>query len=700
MRYEAHRHSDRLAWTRAGVIVEPKRRTSQPCYGLRVRGLVLYALAALVAAAGCRGGAPACKQLCKPTQPTELVRVAGQPGGSGHVDGPVALAHFRDPWQLACDGAGHAYLTEDGAHVIRAIDLKSGVVSTLAGRPNAVGSADGIGDAATFHGPSGIALGGGRLYVADVEHHLLRVIDLATRRVSTLGGKVNTMGYKDGPLDGALFNEPEGLALDGDSLYVGDTDNNMIRKIDLRTRTVSSVAGEATMRGTSDGVGRAARFYKPMSIAADGHGRLYVCDTLNNALRAVRLSDGAVTTLARFPATPLGVGVVGGDVLVGLGDHRVVRVDPKSGAVSEWLGAAGQEGFVDAASGAEARFSRPASVCLDGAGNLLVADAGNHALRAVTLASGAVRTLAGARSRGASDGTPDEARFAGPLGLAWDPAGAWYVSDSGNDTIRKVAADGRVSTIAGAAGQAGAVDGSGAHARFSHPQGLALDGRGGLYVADTDNRLLRRVDLASGAVTTLSPAIEGGLRPAAPTGLAFSDGALYVSDQAAQVVYRLDPGSQRGAVVAGKPAAAGAIDGAATAARFNGPQSIAADGRGNLYIADVGNNAIRKIALSSRTVSTVAGPRVTAGFGKEPPFNYPTHVAANGLGDVFVSDSANNVVRRIDAAGRVTTLVGNWTDSGVRLGPLPAQLDHPAALALDDAGRLALIAENTLLVAR
>jgi hypothetical protein len=143
-----------------------------------VRGLVLYAL---VAAAGCRGGAPACRQLCKPTQPTELARVAGQPGGSGHVDGPVALAHFRDPWQLACDGAGHAYLTEDGAHVIRAIDLKSGEVSTLAGRPNAVGSADGVGDAATFHGPSGIALGGGRLYVADVEHHLLRVVDLATR---------------------------------------------------------------------------------------------------------------------------------------------------------------------------------------------------------------------------------------------------------------------------------------------------------------------------------------------------------------------------------------------------------------------------------------------------------------------------------------------------------------------------------------
>ena len=231
-------------------------------------------------------------------------------------------------------------------------------------------------------------------------------------------------------------------------------------------------------------------------------------------------------------------------------------------------------------------------------------------------------------------------------------------------------------------------------------KGLALDGHGGLYVADTDNRLLRRVDLASGAVTTLSPAIEGGLRPAAPTGLAFSDGALYVSDQAAQVVYRIDPGSQRGAIVAGKPAAAGAIDGAATAARFNGPQSIAADGRGNLYVADVGNNAVRKIALSARTVSTVAGPRLTAGFGHDPPFNYPTHVAANGLGDVFVSDSANNVVRRIDAAGRVTTLVGSWIDSGVRVGPLPAQLDHPSALALDDAGRLALIAENTLLVAR
>ncbi|HEY2746598.1 MAG TPA: hypothetical protein VGL86_18325, partial [Polyangia bacterium] len=407
------------------------------------------------------------------------------------------------------------------------------------------------------------------------------------------------------------------------------------------------------------------------------------------------------TTLARFATTPLGLTVVRGDVIVGLADDRVVRIDRRSGAVTSWLGAADQPGFVDAPNGADARFDRPAGVCADGAGNLLVADSGNHVVRIVSLSSGAVRTLAGAHSAGASDGDADAARFFDPLGLVWDPKGGWYVADTGNSTIRKVASDGRVTTIAGAAGQLGASDGNGAAARFNHPQGLALDGRGSLYVADRDNRLLRRIELATGAVTTLAPILERGLRPVAPTGLAVDEGALFVADYGAQVIFRIDPASQRGVVLAGKPNVPGIADGAADAARFNRPESLAADGLGNLYVADVGNGAVRKVALATRTVSTLAGARVTAGFGNDPPFNYPTHVAANGLGDVFVCDSANSVVRHIDVkTGRVSTLIGSWSTSGVQLGPLPAALGHPAALALAGDGSLALLAENALLVAR
>ena len=659
----------------------------------------MLAVVLTLAAGACRQ-TPRCRQLCQPTQPTTLALVAGHPGGSGHVDGPLASAHFRDPWQLACDGAGHVYLTEDGANHIRAIDLKTGTVSTLAGSPNLVGSRDGVGAEATFHGPSGLALRDGKLYVADVEHHLLRVVDVATRRVTTLGGKVNVLGWKDGPLATAIFNEPEGLSFDGDSLYLGDTDNNAIRKIDVRTGMVSTVVG-ALERGTTDGPRAQARFYKPMSVAADGNGRLYVADTLNDAVRTVLLKDGSVTTLARFPATPLGLAVVGPDLIVGLADHRVARIDRTSGAVTTWLGAVGQEGFVDASAGGDARFSRPAGACSDGAGNLVIADSGNHALRIVSLQTGAVRTLAAPRSSGAEDGSAEVARFSAPLGLASDPTGGYFVADSGNSTIRRVGPDGRVSTIAGSPGAAGAADGNGATARFRRPEGLALDGHGALFVADSDNRLLRRIDVAGGAVTTLAPAIEGGHRLVEPTGLAFVDGTLFVADHGAQVVFRIDPASQRGTVVAGKPNTPGIIDGPADKARFNGPQSLAADGLGNLYVADVGSGAIRKIALATRVVSTVAGARVVAGFGKDPPFNYPTHVVANGLGELFVADSNNNVVRRVDVgSGRVTTLVGSWSDSGVRLGPLPAQLDHPAALALAADGSLALVAENAILVAR
>jgi sugar lactone lactonase YvrE len=635
---------------------------------------------------GCPPRAPEHRHGKSPA-PTELTRLAGQPGGFGHVDGTLAAAHFQDPWQLACDGHGHVYMTEDGKQVIRRIDLDAGQVDTLAGTPMGIGATDGIGAAAEFWGPSQLALDGDRLYVADVEHNLLRVVDIAARSVRTLGDVKG--GWRDGPLATAMFNEPEGVFVDGGMLYVGDTDDDMIRKIDLARGVVSTLAGDLPF-GFADGIGKAARFHKPMFITGDHHGNLYVADILNRAVRVVRERDGAVSTLAKFDALTLGLLVDGDRLLVSLSDNRIVAIDRQSGVVTNWLGVAGKGAFADG-NAKEARFSRPAGMCLDGKGHVILGDSGNFVVRSIELASGNVTTIAGVHPAGARDGDGASARFDGPQGIVWDGvSNAWLVADSNNSTIRRVdGKTGATTTIAGAAGIAGNVDGIGSAARFDHPQGVALDGRGHLYVADSGNRVVRVVTLASGAVETFSPAPDRLLRLTFPTGVAVAAGALFIVDYDASVVFGAELRDPRLAVVAGAVGQLGLRDGKGGAARFNHPQAIAYGGGDALFVGDAGNQAIRRLGVKDHRVTTLA-----------QGFNHPTHLAADGDGDVFVSDAYNNVVKRVSAAGETRVLVGSLTLAGVQLGPLPAQLYRPGPLALDGDGRLAIVAEDTILVAK
>src|SRR3569833_2399996 len=188
-----------------------------------------------------------------------------------------------------------------------------------------------------------------------------------------------------------------------------------------------------------------------------------------------------------------------------------------------------------------------------------------------------VTTLAGtAGQNGSADGTGAAALFNGPRGIAVDASGTIYVADTFNHTIRKITSDGSVSTFAGVAGQSGSADGTGAGARFNYPAGLAIDSSGNLYVADSSNNTLRKIS-SSGTVTTL----------------------------------------------AGNPASSGFADGTGTAATFYQPVGVAVDSAGNVYVADSGNSALRKVTPSG-TDSTV---HLTAG---SPPFNYPYGVAVDG----------------------------------------------------------------------
>ncbi|UOQ97723.1 hypothetical protein MUN81_21150 [Hymenobacter sp. 5317J-9] len=316
------------------------------------------------------------------------------------------------------------------------------VVSTLAGAPASKGSVDAVGAEARFAAPMGLAVApDGTLFVADAENMTVRKITPAGA-VTTVAGAAGNQGRADGPAASARFFHPVGLALDaGGNLYVADADNHTIRRISPAGE-VSTLAGTAGVKGAVDGAA-AARFNLPHGVAADAAGNVYVADTDNHTIRKIS-PLGGVTTLA---------------------------------------GAARQKGSTDGA-GPSARFFHPAGVAVDAAGNVYVADNGNHTIRKIT-PDGAVSTLAGvARKHGAADGPGSSARFLFPTGLAVDNSGNVYVADHLNATIRNISPSGEVSTLAGSVLRAGHLDGPGPEARFSGPYGIAVDAGGTLFITD------------------------------------------------------------------------------------------------------------------------------------------------------------------------------------------------------------------------
>ncbi|MDR1306243.1 MAG: hypothetical protein LBK74_01540 [Treponema sp.] len=337
------------------------------------------------------------------------------------------------------------------------------VVTTIAGDGTS-GLTDNVpGAAAQFWAPFGITVdAGGNLYVADTENNQIRRINAGSPwNVTTIAGDVGgAIGSNDDP--SARFYHPQGITLYDGKLYVADFDNSRIRSIAAGSPwTVGTFAGGAG--GNTDGPGLTAKFSGPAGMSADADGNLYVADSGNHNIRKIA-----------------------NDV------PRTVTIIAGSGAYPGIAGGADGSGL------SEARFSGPAGITVDAAGNLYVADTGNHKIRKIVEGSpySTVSTIAGAGSPGSDDGIGTDAKFSGPAGITVDAAGILYVADTNNHRIRKIVEGPpgtfTVSTIAGD-GILGFTDGAGTAARFDQPRGITVDAAGNLYVADTNNDSIRKL---------------------------------------------------------------------------------------------------------------------------------------------------------------------------------------------------------------
>jgi hypothetical protein len=593
--------------------------------------------------------------------------LAGTAGQAGSTDGTGAAARFRDPSGVAVDSAGNVYVADTTNDTIRKI-TPAGVVTTLAGSPLQRAYADGTGAAARFTDPSGVAVdGAGNVYVADTTNDTIRKITPGGV-VTTLAGTPRVTGSADGTGAAARFNFPYGVAVDSaGNVYVADSNNDTIRKI-TPAGVVTTLAGTAGVTGSGDGTGAAAQFNDPSSVAVDAAGNVYVADSNNDTIRKI-MPAGVVTTLAGTAGQagstngtgaaaefndPQGVAVdSAGNVYVADSNNDTIRKITPAGVVTTLAGTPGVAGSVDSAAstGAAAEFNFLSGAAVDGAGNVYVA--ANDAIDKITPA-GVVTILAGTPGvSDSADGTGAAAQFGISTVVAVDAAGNVYVMDSsggfdnitdaGDETIRKITPAGVVTTLAGSAVQRAYVNGTGAAARFYDLGGAALDAAGNLYVADFDT--IREITPA-GVVTTL----------------------------------------------AGSPGQVGSADGTGAAAEFNDPTGVAVDAAGNVYVADTGNDTIRKITPAG-VVTTLAGTAGVAGrtdgTGAAARFNDPTDVAVDSAGNVYVADYGNDTIREITPAGVVTTLAGTpgVTGSADGIGAA-AEFSGPSGVTVDSAGNL------------
>jgi len=443
---------------------------------------------------------------------------------------------------VAVDSSGNVYVADSGNSTIRKI-TPAGVVSALAGPAGQTGSTDASGSAARFYWASSVAVdGSGNVYVADMANSTIRKISPAGA-VSTLAGSALQSGSVDGTGSAARFNSPFSVAVDGSGNdYVGDCLNSTIRKI-APAGVVSTLAGLPEHTGSTDGTGSAARFFNPQGVAVDRSGNVYVADTFNGNIRKITPA-GVVSTLADATGSaayfyhPFGVAADGsGNIYVADTGNNTIRKITAAGVVSTLAGSAGQCGSTDG-TGAAAGFCNPSGVAVDGSGNIYVADLYNYTIRKITPA-GVVSTLAGSPGQsGSTDGTGADAPFYQPDGVAVDGSGNVYVADRLNSTIRKITPAGVVSTLAGSPGQTGSTNGTGSAARFYNPQGLAVDGSGNIYIADTDNSTIRKITPAGIVTTVVGSAAERGTiagpLPASlfrPAGVAFipATGSLFIT---------------------------------------------------------------------------------------------------------------------------------------------------------------------------
>jgi len=595
--------------------------------------------------------------------------------------GPATAALLAYPTRVTLDGKGNVYIADTDNHRVRKV--VSGTITTIAGTGTSGFTGDGAAAAAAqLDSPSGVAIdSAGNIYIYDSGNLRIRKVD-ANGVITTVAGNGQSGSTADG---GLATNAMLGLNTNGTvvvdsagNFYFSDVTNDAVRKVTVSSGIITTFAGIVGQSGSAGdgGLATSATFQNVFGLAFDSAGDLFIADGFNHKIREVLAKNGIVNTVA-------GNGT---------------------------FGATGDGGSAIAAA-----LGNPLDVAVDAQNNLYIPDFVNNSIRKVTAASGIITLFAGSTQGYSGDGgQATSAQLDNPVGVALDSSGTVYVADYGNNRIRTVTA-GLIYAFAGASHAQG--DGGQALAATLYfPDRTAFDGAGNIYIADTINNRVRKVNSA-GIIETLAgtgsavgsgdggPAISAGVN--APAAVAADNsGNIFIATE--NQIREVDSQGNISTVVNTANTAGFNGDGAAaTAALLNNPTGLAFDSAGDLYIADSSNHRIRKV--SGGNITTVAGsgpiclnPCNNGSFSGDggpatsATMSYPWDVTFTSSGNMLIADSSNNRIRMVDANGNISTVAGSGTTNGYSgdLGPATsALLSIPTGVAADNSGNF-YIADN------
>lgn len=736
-----------------------------------------------------------------------VTTVAGSAGLSGTTDGTGGAARFNDPAGITIASDGNIYIADEGNHTIRKM-TPAGVVTTFAGNSGNSGAQDGTGTTAKFNIPRGIAIDAGdNLYVADYLNHSIRKITSGAV-VTTLAGD-GAEGNADGTGTSAEFRYPTGIALLGSDLYIADGTNHTLRKI-TSSGVVTTIAGSAGTSDTTDGIGSSARFNTPFDIISAGGGKFYITEPIENTIRKMEnitdltgtpdsldgglydiilevtdnteikqqtftihaywqnkkplSADTSVTLLEdlfhlfrynEFPFTDTnlldtlnkimittlptaGDLYLDGDLSFTMDSLELITLNQE--ITVEDIGKLIYQPEPDSNGTPYNTFqykvsdstvysdnsytmtlnvnpvndipiitSTPTTVLnmhtvytywittIDGGDGDDIAISTESELPSwlqLTEAREVTTFVGSPGDSGYVDGSGLTAVFYSPCGVAITESGIMYISDSYNHLIRKIDLLGNVTTFAGQVGTAGFTDGCGTEAQFNSPMGLTVDIEGNVYVADYNNHAIRKIT-PEGCVSTLAGTGSAGTSDGEyaefgfPCGVVADDsGNIYVADKGNNTIREVTPEGEV-TTIAGTPGDPGYSDGSGAAAEFDTPMGIAIDSNGTLYVADMNNDVIREISTDG-TVSTLQDSN-----GVDATFDSPMGITVNqNDGSIYVTE-ITNIVTQITNEGGVSVFVGtpgvSGTDDGVGED---AQFSGLGGLAVGPGGFIFIIDKN------
>lgn len=536
---------------------------------------------------------------------------------------------------------------------------------------------------------------------------------------------------------GAIF----GMAVDTHgNVYLADPGNNQVFKVD-RNGTLTVAAGNGIPGFTGDGgPATSAALNTPLCVAVDISGNLYIADYYNNRVRKVTAS-GTISTVAgngvqgyagdHGPALnaklslPVGVAVdSAGDLFIGDSLNQVIRKVTPDGIIITVAGNTNEKYSGDGGPAIDAalnlgRLGGPGGgVAVDASGNLFIADTFNSRIRKVTPA-GIISTVAGdgAFTHAGDGGQAIRAALNSPLNVALDASGNLFIADFENSRIRKVTPAGIISTVAGSGGQGYCCDhGPAVGAKLSLPTGVAVDSVGNLFIADSGNRRVRTVT-SDGVIRPLVGngafqfAGDGGQGADAvlnsPASVALDrSGNLFIADSGNNRIRKLTTSETIETVVGNGALGYSGDQGPAAKAELSAPSGVAFDASGNLFIADKGNNAIRQVT-SAGIIGTVAGNTMNNFSGDGGPaikaaLRFPLGVVPDGAGNLFIADTFNSRIRQVTPSGMIETIAGTQAArySGDNGPAAKADLNTPSGVAVDAAGDLFIADTNNNAIRR